>query len=86
MGEHERISLDDALEAVTLGAAYLLKMDHEVGSLEAGKFADVAVLDADPYEVAPEAVGQIHVRGTMVGGQHYASVVEPDGGAGADSR
>ncbi len=86
MGEHERISLDDALEAVTLGAAYLLKMDHEVGSLEAGKFADVAVLDADPYEVAPEAVGQIHVRGTMVGGQHYASVVEPAGTSGADGQ
>lgn len=75
MGEHERIGVQEALEAVTVGAAYLLKMDHEVGSLEAGKLADIAVLADDPFDVAPERIGDIHVHGTVVGGRHHASAL-----------
>ncbi|MGL3805455.1 amidohydrolase [Paeniglutamicibacter sp. R2-26] len=75
MGEHERIGVQQALEAVTIGAAYMLKMDHEVGSLEAGKFADLAVLAEDPLEVPEHSIGDIHVLGTVVGGVHHASRV-----------
>ena len=67
--------MQEALEAVTVGAAYLLKMDHEVGSLEAGKLADIAVLADDPFDVAPERIGDIHVHGTVVGGRHHASAL-----------
>lgn len=82
MGEHERIGVQEALEAVTVGGAYLLKMDHEVGSLEAGKFADLAVLAEDPLAVAPEEIGDIHVLGTVVGGRHHATrVPAPPAGA-----
>ena len=73
MGEHERIGVQEALEAVTVGPAYLLKMDHEVGSLEAGKYADIAVLSDDPLAVDPVRIGGIHVHGTVVGGRHHAS-------------
>lgn len=83
MGEHERISAAEALEAITLGGAYMLKMDHEVGSLEAGKFADVAVLAEDPLEVPATRIGEIHVYGTMVGGRHHASNVAAPVLAGA---
>ena len=44
----------DALHAITLGAAYTLKMDGMVGSIEVGKFADFAVLAEDPLEAPPE--------------------------------
>lgn len=69
IGEHERISVPEALRAVTLGGAYMLKMDHEVGSLEAGKFADLAVLDRDPWVQEAEALREVVVRGSMVGGR-----------------
>ena len=75
MGETERISPEAALEAVTLGGAYMLKRDDEVGSIEPGKFADLAVLEEDPLAVAPEAMGDIRIHGTVVGGQHFASNV-----------
>ncbi|MCV9993155.1 amidohydrolase [Paeniglutamicibacter sp. ZC-3] len=75
MGEHERITVQEALEAVTLGGAYMLKMDHEVGSLEAGKFADMAVLAQDPLAVPAEEIGSIHVLGTVVGGRHHTTKV-----------
>ena len=83
MGEAERISAQQALEAITLGGAYMLKMDHEIGSLEAGKFADMAVLSHDPLEVPAEEIGQIHVLGTVVGGAHHASNVRVSSAAGA---
>jgi predicted amidohydrolase YtcJ len=72
LGEHERISVPEALHAMTLGAAYMLKMDHEVGSLEAGKYADLAVLDRDPFGVEPDALREVEVRGSVVGGRHFA--------------
>ena len=75
MGEFERISAADALKAVTLGSAYMLKMDAEVGSLEPGKLADMAVLDADPLTVPAKDIGHIEVIGTIVGGEHFASAV-----------
>ena len=48
LGAEECIPVDDALRAITLGAAYTLKMDDVVGSIEVGKFADFAVLEEDP--------------------------------------
>jgi predicted amidohydrolase YtcJ len=73
MGEFERIGAEDALRAVTIGAAYLLKLDGEVGSIEAGKFADLAVLDRDPLAVEPQELPGIEVLGTVLGGRHHRS-------------
>jgi predicted amidohydrolase YtcJ len=72
LGPEERLSVAQALHAVTLGAAYTLRMDHCVGSIEAGKFADFAVLDADPYAVPPEALKDIPVHATVLGGRVFA--------------
>lgn len=71
LGENERISVPAALEAVTLGAAYMLKLDHLVGSLEAGKFADFAILDRDPYVCEPAELRDVTVHGTVVAGRHF---------------
>ena len=68
LGEHERISLNDALYAITLGAAYTLKLDHIVGSIESGKFADFAVLEEDPFLVEPDQLKDIKIWGTVVDG------------------
>lgn len=70
LGEYERLTVEEALHAVTLGAAYMLKMDAEVGSIEAGKRADFAILEDDPYAVPSEEIGSIRVAGTMLGGRH----------------
>ena len=68
LGPNERISPEDALHAVTLGAAWQLKLDHEIGSIEAGKLADFAILDDDPLAVEPETIKDIGVWGTVLGG------------------
>jgi hypothetical protein len=74
LGEFEKISVDDALRAVTIGAAYTLKLDHLVGSIESGKFADFAVLNDDPYAVDPTKLKDVGVWGTMVGGIPFPAV------------
>ena len=68
LGENEKISVDRAFHAATIDSAYQLHMDHLIGSLEVGKFADMTVLDDDPYEVAPETIKDINVWGTVLGG------------------
>ncbi|MBN3772273.1 amidohydrolase [Burkholderia sp. Se-20378] len=73
LGEGERISVDDALHAITLGAAYTLRMDHLVGSIEIGKFADFAVLDDDPSICAPARLKELAVWGTVLGGRVFRS-------------
>lgn len=71
LGESQKISVEDALFALTLGAAYTLKLDGEIGSIEVGKKADFAVLGEDPLAVAPEKLKDIKVLGTVMGGRHF---------------
>lgn len=71
LGAEEQISISEALHAVTLGAAYQLKMDGEIGSIAPGKFADLAVLEEDPYEIDPNALRDIPIWGTMSGGKIF---------------
>ena len=69
LGPAECISVEQALHAITLGAAYTLHLDDRVGSIEVGKFADFTVLDGDPLAADPEALRDIPVWGTVLGGQ-----------------
>jgi predicted amidohydrolase YtcJ len=54
---------------MTLDAAWQCHSDHEVGSLEVGKFADFVVLAQDPLTVRPETLGSIDVLETWLGGE-----------------
>jgi predicted amidohydrolase YtcJ len=76
LGEHERINAYDALYAVTVDAAYQMHMDHEIGSIETGKWADFTVLEESPLDVRPMKIKDIGVWGTVVGGvKHEATRV-----------
>jgi len=71
LGEAERISVPQALHAITLGAAWTLKLDHEIGSIECGKRADFCVLEDDPLEVDPAALKDLRVWGTVLSGRVF---------------
>jgi predicted amidohydrolase YtcJ len=70
-GEGEKITPDEALRAVTIGAAYTLHLDNEIGSIEVGKHADFAVLEDDPTEVDGANLKDIVVWGTVQGGRLF---------------
>mgnify|MGYP001284735545 CR=1 FL=1 len=72
-GESEKISVQDALYAITLGAAYTLHLDGEIGSIEVGKKADFAVLEQDPTKIGGENLKKIEIWGTVQGGRIFAA-------------
>lgn len=72
-GESEKISVADALYAITLGAAYTLKLDGEIGSIETGKRADFAILEDDPESIAPEKLRDVKVWGTVQDGRIFSA-------------
>ena len=71
LGPAERIPVRDALHAITLGAAFTLKLDGEIGSIETGKRADFAILEDDPLAVDPAALKDVGIWGTVVGGRVF---------------
>ncbi|MAG34325.1 MAG: amidohydrolase [Deltaproteobacteria bacterium] len=69
LGEDERISVEQALHAVTLGAAYGYFEEDRKGSISVGKQADLVVLAADPREVPVEEISEVAVLETIARGQ-----------------
>jgi hypothetical protein len=64
----ERLDLVDALAAFTAGTAWVNHLEHEIGSLEVGKAADLVVLDRDLFDRGAGAIGEARVVGTFIDG------------------
>ncbi len=52
------LSKDDALEAITLGAARILGVDRDLGSIDKGKSASLIVTDGDPLEIETKVLAE----------------------------
>lgn len=66
----QALTLDEALQAHTINAAWQQKRDHEIGSIEAGKLADLVLLNTDPYTVDPTRLQDTMVMvGTWLAGR-----------------
>jgi predicted amidohydrolase YtcJ len=65
----ERLTVEQAIQAYTLGSAFARFSEDQLGSLEVGKEADLAVLSQDVFTAAPEAISKTHVVLTMVAGK-----------------
>ena len=68
-GEDERISMEQALRAYTLGGAYQHRDEDIKGSVEVGKLADLIVLSQNLLAIAPEHIMQTNVDYTIIGGR-----------------
>jgi hypothetical protein len=76
----QKISLAEAVEAYTMGSAYAEFQEKEKGSITAGKLADLVLLSEDIFAIAPEAIRNVKVDVTVVGGR---IVYQRTGGAQA---
>jgi hypothetical protein len=65
----QRVSVRQAVDAFTQGSAYAAFEETQLGTLEVGKLADLAVLSQDIFSVPPKTVGKTAVVLTMVGGR-----------------
>ncbi|MCY4562939.1 MAG: amidohydrolase [Gammaproteobacteria bacterium] len=71
MAPEERITVQQALRAVTIDAAFALRMEDEIGSIVAGKRADFTVLEQDPFDVEPMHLKDIPIWGTVFEGRPF---------------
>jgi predicted amidohydrolase YtcJ len=69
LNPHERVSVKSAIRALTSEAAWQLFSEHEIGTLEAGKLADMVILDKDPRKAPVDAIKSIQVLETWMDGQ-----------------
>jgi predicted amidohydrolase YtcJ len=65
----QSLELGEALAAYTIGSAYVNHLDGETGTIEAGKLADLVVLDRDPFAHAAAEIGSTGVLATYVQGE-----------------
>jgi len=65
----QRLTLDEALHAYTMGSAFAEFTEHDKGSLTVGKLADAVLLDRDIYSIPPDQIDQARVALTVLNGE-----------------
>ncbi|MBC7297586.1 MAG: amidohydrolase family protein, partial [Demequina sp.] len=72
IGLHQRLDLTTMLDGYTAGSAFSNGRGADTGRLEPGFAADLAVLDEDPFTLAPERLAHVNVGQTWVNGELVA--------------
>jgi predicted amidohydrolase YtcJ len=74
MNAMQGIDVQQALRAMTFNAAYQLRLAEQTGSLEPGKWADLQIVERNPYETPVDELDKIRIDAVYVGGrQEYAA-------------
>ena len=69
MTPEEQLSAQEALESITIDAAYALGLEAEIGSIAVGKRADFTILDANPLETSGSDWPEIGIWGVVLAGE-----------------
>ena len=73
IGKQNSITVYQGLEALTINAAWQIKMDEKIGSIKIGKYADLIVLDKNPLDVDKNELRNIKILETFVHGNKIIS-------------
>ena len=65
----QELSLEDAISAYTINAAYVMRQEDKVGTIEVGKEADMILLDRNPFDLQPNQLSKIKVLETYLQGR-----------------
>jgi len=57
------------LRAVTINAAYVLRLEKFYGSIEVGKYANFTILDKNPLKITNNEIKNIQILGTVLKGE-----------------
>ncbi len=69
LGSNQKIGVEDAIKAYTVGGAYTTHEENRKGKIVPGQFADLVVLDKNPIMIDPGEIASIQVLTTIVGGK-----------------
>jgi hypothetical protein len=67
--QDQRISVYNAMKAITIDAARVLNLEHQIGSIEKDKTANFTLLDADPFSIDTMKIKDIKVHSTVYEGK-----------------
>jgi predicted amidohydrolase YtcJ len=67
--ESAKLSVGDLMKGYTINGARQMRLENEMGSLEAGKTANLLVVSDDPYRVPPEKLGAINIEAVIFDGK-----------------
>ena len=65
----EKITLPEAIEAYSMGAAFAEFQENKKGSITPGKLADMVILNENIFDLKPEAIRNVKVKTTILGGK-----------------
>src|SRR5262249_35657503 len=77
LGPGERLGVRDALALYTTEAAFAMRREHDIGSLEPGKLADFVILDRSPLDTEPGEIHNTRVLGGVGGGPPASQADDP---------
>lgn len=69
MNAERGLTLDEVMQAVTIGAAHIIGLEKDIETLEAGKLANLYVLDKDPHEIGVDGLRDIKDWGVFFEGR-----------------
>lgn len=69
IGASQALTLEEALHAHTISAAYALRMEDRIGSIEVGKLADIVVVDGDLASTDPDEISSLGIWLTLLDGR-----------------
>jgi len=69
LNPEQAITLAQAIEAFTMGSAFVNHQDTKTGSVEVGKLADLIVIDQNLFKIEPQAISDTNVVLTLFGGK-----------------
>lgn len=69
IGPDQTLTVEEAVRAHTIDAAYALFAEDRIGSIEPGKHADLTVIDGDLFASPPDAIPSLPIWMTMIGGK-----------------
>ncbi len=68
-GPNQKVTLDEALRIATVNGSYASYEERTKGTITSGKLGDFVMLEKDPHDVAPDAIKDIRVVRTVMGGR-----------------
>ena len=69
LGEGHNLTVAEAIRMFTANGAYTIMAEDRIGSIEAGKQADMIVLDRNPLEIEPVTLNETKALKTLLGGR-----------------
>ena len=71
LGPQEKVTSEEAFRAITIDAAYAMRKENEIGSIDIGKKANFTVFDENPVKANPKKLKELTIWGTVFEGEIF---------------